>query len=165
MDFNEDVDDGDSDRLFAIKGRVMALDLGEKRIGVAISDPTRTIAQSYGVVQRTSRKADYAEYGRIIAKEQVNLLVVGLPLSLAGDETQKSAWVRDYTAEMAQHIDIPIEFWDEALTTVQAEASLRERGKRGKKARQRVDEVAAAFILQSFLDASVSGLWSDGVME
>ena len=145
----------DFTRDFTLKGRVMALDLGEKRIGVAISDPTRTIAQSYGVVMRSSRKADYAEYGRIIAKEQVNLLVVGLPLSLAGEETQKSTWVRDYTAEMENHIDIPIEFWDEALTTVQAEASLRERGKRGKKAREQVDAVAAAFILQNYLDANV----------
>ncbi len=155
MDLYEFDDGYETNNSFTMKGRVMALDLGEKRIGVAISDPTRTIAQSYGVVLRSSRKADYAEYGRMIAKEQVNLLVVGLPLSLGGDETQKSAWVRDYTAEMKQHIDIPIVFWDEALTTVQAEASLRERGKRGKKARERVDAVAAAFILQSYLDANI----------
>ena len=139
---------------FTIKGRVMALDLGEKRIGVAISDPTRTIAQSYSVVKRTSRKADYAEYGRIITKEQINLLIVGLPLTLAGEESQKSAWVRHYTAEMGEHIDVPIQFWDEALTTVKAADSLRARGKRGKKARERIDAVAAAFILQNYLDAN-----------
>jgi putative Holliday junction resolvase len=61
--------------------------------------------------------------------------------------------VRDYAAELGRHIDVPIEFWDESLTTVEAEASLRARGLRGKKARQRVDAVAAAFILQSYLDA------------
>ena len=142
---------------FTIKGRAMALDLGEKRIGVAISDPTRTIAQSYSVVKRTSRKADYAEYDRIVQKEQIKLLVVGLPLTLAGEESQKSAWVRHYTAEMGEHIDIPIEFWDEALTTVKAADSLRARGKRGKKARERIDAVAAAFILQSYLDAGCRG--------
>ena len=146
-------DDAVDEQRFAIKGRVMALDLGEKRIGVAISDPLRMIAQSYGVVQRTSRKADYAEYGRIIAKEQITLLVVGLPLSLSGEETEKSAWVRHYTTEMGRHINVPIEFWDEALTTVQAAESLRARGKRGQKARERIDAVAAAFILQSYLDA------------
>lgn len=147
------IDDVPEKKTFRIKGRVMALDLGEKRIGVAISDPTQTIAQSYDVILRKSRTEDYAAYGRIVEKEQITLLVVGLPLTLRGKESQKSAWVRDYTGEMAAHLDIPIEFWDEALTTVQAAESLRARGKRGKKARARIDAVAAAFILQSYLDA------------
>ncbi|MCP5097253.1 MAG: Holliday junction resolvase RuvX [Chloroflexi bacterium] len=142
---------------FTIKGRVMALDLGEKRIGVAISDPTRTIAQAYSVVQRTSRKADYAEYGRIIEKEQITLLVVGLPVTLGGNESEKTKWVRHYTAELEQHISIPTAFWDEALTTVQATASLRKMGKKGKKARQKVDAVAATLILQNYLDAHYGG--------
>ena len=133
--------------------RVMALDLGEKRIGVAISDTTRTIASSYGVVKRKSRREDFDRYRQIIDEQEVTLLVVGLPVTLSGEEGRAAAWVRDYAAELGRHIDVPIEFWDESLTTVEAEASLRARGLRGKKARQRVDAVAAAFILQSYLDA------------
>jgi len=136
-----------------IAGRVMALDLGDKRIGVAISDTTRTIASSYGVVKRKSRREDFDRYRHIIDEQEVTLVVVGLPVTLGGEEGRAAAWVRDYAAELGRHIDVPVEFWDESLTTVEAEASLRARGTRGKKARQHVDAVAAAFILQSYLDA------------
>jgi putative Holliday junction resolvase len=138
---------------FSIKGRVMGLDLGGKRIGIAISDPTRTIAQSYGVLKRGSRQLDFERYARIIEEQKITLLVVGLPLMLSGEDSETTRWVRDYTADLRQHIDIPVEFWDESLSTVQAEASLRLLGKRGKKARQQVDAVAATIILQGFLDA------------
>jgi putative holliday junction resolvase len=138
---------------FEIKGRVMALDLGSKRIGVAVCDPTRTIAQSYGVIKRRSRVEDYERYEQIIADEEITLLVVGLPTRIDGSDSNTAVWIRSYIEELSQRIDIPVEFWDESYTTVMAEESLRQRGKRGKKARERVDAVAAAIILQSFLDA------------
>ena len=134
-------------------GRVMALDLGSVRIGVAISDPTRTIAQSYGVVKRKSREEDFARYQQILAEQQVTLLVVGLPTTSEGGDSDTAVWIRNYIAEFSQQCAVPIQFWDESYTTVKAEESLRQRGKRGKKARQQVDAVAAAFILQSYLDA------------
>jgi putative Holliday junction resolvase len=134
-------------------GRVMALDLGSKRTGVAISDPTRTIAQSYGVVQRKSREEDFARYQQILEEQKVALLVVGLPTTAEGEDSETAVWIRDYMAEFSQQCDVPVQFWDESFTTVQAEESLRQRGKRGKKARQQVDAVAAAFILQGYLDA------------
>lgn len=132
-------------------GRIMAIDLGEKRIGMALSDPTRTLAKAYGVLARKSRREDFERFGRIIAEQEVTLVVMGLPLTLGGEEGQRAAWVRDYTAELQQHLPVPIVFWDESLTTKDAEASLRARGQRGKKLKQRVDAVAAAFILESFL--------------
>lgn len=135
------------------KGKVMALDLGEKRIGIALSDSLQIVASGYEVWTRKSRREDFAHYAAIIAKQEITLLVVGLPIPFSGVEGPRAAWVRDYTAELQQHLPIPVLFWDEALTSKQAEASLRERGQRGKKARERVDAVAAAFILQSFLDA------------
>ena len=138
---------------FTIKGRVMALDLGEKRIGVAISDELRLIAKSYAVIKRKSRREDFARYQTIIAEQNITLLVIGLPITLGGTDSQKTTWVRDYADDLRGHITIPITFWDESLTTVEAEASLRERGVRGKKAKERVDAVAAAFILQNYLDA------------
>jgi putative Holliday junction resolvase len=138
---------------FTIKGRVMALDLGEKRIGVAVSDELRLVAKSYAVVKRQSRREDFARYQQIIAEQKITLLVIGLPITLGGEEGEKAAWVRDYADDLRGLITIPITFWDESLTTVEAEASLRERGIRGKKAKDRVDAVAAAFILQNYLDA------------
>lgn len=131
----------------------MALDLGEKRIGVAISDDSRTIARAYAVLSRKSRREDFQRYANIIDDQKAILLVMGLPVPLSGVEGQRAAWVRDYTAELAQYIDIPIEYWDESFSTKQAEASLRARGKRGKKVKERLDAVAAAFILQGYLDA------------
>jgi putative Holliday junction resolvase len=135
------------------QGRVMALDLGEKRIGVAVSDETRLLARSYGVVRRKSRRQDFAAYARIIEEQQVGLLVVGLPLMLDGSEGEKARWVRDYAAELERSLEIPLVLWDEALSTVEAEASLRARGVKGKKKRAQVDAVAAAFILQSYLES------------
>lgn len=131
----------------------MALDLGERRIGVAVSDPLRMIAKSHSVIKRKSRREDFARYANVIADQEITLLVVGLPVPLSGVEGEKAAWVRHYTADLQTHITIPTVFWNEALTTKQAEASLRARGKRGKKAQERIDAVAAAFILQSYLDA------------
>ncbi len=131
----------------------MALDLGSARVGVAVSDETRLIAQSYGVIKRKSRAEDFARYGRIIAEEKITLLVIGLPTKADGSDSDTAVWIRDYAADLQRQIDVPITFWDESYSTVKAEKSLRQRGKRGKKARQRVDAVAAAFILQSYLDA------------
>ena len=133
-------------------GKIMAIDLGEKRIGIALSDESRTIAKAHTILSRRSRKEDFRRYAEIIADQQVTLLVMGLPIPLSGIEGQRAAWVRDYTADLARHIDIPIEFWDESFSTKQAEASLRMRGQRGKKIKQRIDAVAAAFILQDYLD-------------
>ena len=134
-------------------GRVMALDLGEKRIGIAISDPTRIIASPHSVLNRKSRADDFAHYARLIDEQQIALLVVGLPITLGGEEGQRAAWVRDYSADLGRHINIPIAFWDESLTTVAATAALHAQGRRGRKVKERVDAVAASLILQSYLDA------------
>mgnify|MGYP001283702435 FL=1 len=134
-------------------GRVMALDLGEKRIGIALSDPTRTIAAAHSVLSRRSRQEDFAHYDQLIAANGVTLLVVGLPMTLGGQEGQRAAWVRDYAAELAARLAVPVALWDESLSTVEAEAALRAQGRRGRKLRQRVDAVAATIILQSYLDA------------
>lgn len=131
----------------------MALDVGSKRIGIAISDATRTIAGSYSVIQRKSRQEDFARYRRIISDEEVTLLIVGLPTRSDGSDSTIAAWIRDYTTAFGRTTAVPIEFWDESFTSMQAEESLALRGKRGKKAKERVDAVAAAFILQSYLDA------------
>lgn len=134
-------------------GPVAALDLGEKRIGVALSDSTRTIASPHSVVRRASRAEDFGRFAALIETHRVSLIVIGLPITLDGQEGQRAAWVRDYAGDLGLHIDIPIEFWDESLTTVAATDALHTQGRRGRKLRDRVDAVAAALILQSYLDA------------
>jgi putative Holliday junction resolvase len=139
-------------------GRALALDLGEKRIGVALSDETRTVARSLTVFRRSSRESDFQEVAKLIEAHDVTLVVVGLPVLLSGREGQKAAWVRDYAAELAKrlsanHADVEVAFWDESLSTVEAEANLRARGKSRKYRRQNIDAVAAAYILQSYLNA------------
>lgn len=133
--------------------KILALDLGDKRIGVAASDETCTIARSLAVLNRASRLADFEKISQIVDEQGVNLLVVGLPIESDGTEGARAAWTRDYTAALSAHLGLPAEFWDESFTTVEAEDSLRARGIHGRKRRQRVDVVAAAFILQNYLDA------------
>lgn len=132
----------------------MSLDLGEKRIGIAISDPARIIASPHMVLNRKSRADDFARYAQLIRDQDVSLIVIGLPITLAGHEGQRSAWVRDYAEALGRDVDTPIVFWDESLTTVAAIEALQAQGRRGKKLKDRVDAVAAALILQSYLDAN-----------
>lgn len=137
----------------AYPGRVLALDLGEKRIGIALSDATRLIGSAHSMLERRSRAEDFVHLAEMAAANHVTLVVLGLPITLAGHEGDRAAWVRDYGAELAQHLDIPVTYWDESLTTKQAEATLRAAGKGRKQMKAQVDAVAAALILQSYLDA------------
>jgi putative Holliday junction resolvase len=137
-----------------LKGRVMAIDLGEKRIGLAISDPLRLVAQGHSVIKRKSRREDFARYQQVIAEQDITLVVMGLPVPLSGIEGDKAAWVRDYSADLQTHLTVPVILWDEALSTKRAEASLRAQGRKLKKIKERVDAVAAAFILQDYLEAN-----------
>ncbi|MBP8000929.1 MAG: Holliday junction resolvase RuvX [Chloroflexi bacterium] len=135
-----------------LPGPVLAIDLGEKRIGLAVSDSGRMIARSYGVIERKSRREDFARFQAIISEQKVTLVVMGLPLHLDGSDSATTTWVRDYTAALAQNISVPVTLWDERYSSQAATASLTERGVRAKKQKGRVDAVAAAFILQSYLD-------------
>lgn len=135
-------------------GRIMAIDLGEKRIGIALSDPTRLLASSHTVLERTSRRDDFARYQAIIEEYGVTLVLMGLPLSLDGSDSAMTSWVRDYSAECATVISTPLQLWDETFTTRQAHNSMKARGTTHyKKRKERIDAVAAAFLLQDYLDA------------
>lgn len=137
--------------------RIMALDLGEKRIGVALSDETHLIASSHAVVARTSRASDFAQIAEIVTRENVGFVIVGLPVQLDGDEGAIAAWVRDYSADLAKHLQLPYLLWDESFTTQRASQSMRARGTRARDQREWIDAVAAAFLLQDYLDARRAG--------
>lgn len=136
-----------------VKRRLLALDLGEKRIGIALSDELHLIARSHAVIERSSRKADFEQIGAIAREYGVGRLIVGLPIHLDGSEGPLTAWVRDYTADLAKTLNLPYTFWDESFTSQQASNSMRARGVRAKEQKGWLDAVAAAFILQDYLDA------------
>ncbi|MBN1248871.1 MAG: Holliday junction resolvase RuvX [Anaerolineae bacterium] len=131
--------------------RYLALDLGDRRIGVALSDALGMIARPLEVFDRSSRQADFSHISDLIEAYGADALVAGLPLNMDGTEGRQAAWVRDYTAALASEISVPITLWDERLTTEEAKGIMRAQGKAPSK--DWVDAVAAAVILQSYLDA------------
>jgi putative Holliday junction resolvase len=136
--------------------RILALDLGERRVGVAVSDPTGTLARPATTIDRASRQADFEAVCQLVQKYAVERVVVGLPLTLDGVEGPQARWVKRYSNALEQVLDVPIEFWDERYSTSSAAEILRDQGRRGREARRELDAVAAAVILQSYLDAQIS---------
>jgi len=132
---------------------MMALDVGEVRMGVAISDPLHLIAQPFGFLAAGNRKKCLEEVARIVLERKVGRIVVGHPTSMQGRRTQSTEKAEDFAQALRKRLpDVPVELWDERLTTVEALSVLREGNVKGKKQRQKVDQVAAALILQSYLD-------------
>ena len=132
----------------------MGLDVGERRIGVALADELGLIASPLTTVTR--KLGDLAELRDLARARGVNVVVVGLPTGLSGREGPQAATVRAFADELEAAVgpDIEVDFWDERLTTAVAERMLREGGRRGKgKGKAEVDAVAAAVILQGYLDA------------
>ena len=133
--------------------RVLALDVGDKRIGVAISDPSQVLARSLKVIQRGSRQEDFAAVARLVEEYEVEKVVVGYPLSLGGKAHAQAEKVERYATGLAESLTVPMLLWDERFSTVTAERLMREVGLRGKKRREGIDAVAAAVILQDYLDS------------
>ncbi|MGI9596386.1 MAG: Holliday junction resolvase RuvX [Acidimicrobiales bacterium] len=135
-------------------GRVLGLDLGQRRIGVAVCDAGRTVATPYGTVHRVGdRPAEHRSILDIVAETEVGLVVFGLPLSLDGSVGPAAKAVLSEVRALRRSLSMAVETHDERLTTVTAEDYLAERGIRGGKRREVVDQVAAAIILQSWIDA------------
>jgi putative Holliday junction resolvase len=133
--------------------RVLALDLGSKRIGVAVSDLTGTIASPLTVLQRSkSRRHDHDVIAKLVSDEEAQLVVVGLPINLAGEEGPAARAARAEARALGTVVGVPIEVFDERLSTVTANRALAEGNVRGPARRQVVDKVAAAVFLQAFLD-------------
>lgn len=133
--------------------RVLALDVGERRIGVALSDPTQTLARSLLVLYRRSDREALERVAALVREQSVERVVVGYPLSLGGDVGPQAERVKRFARALAQVLEVPVEMWDERYSTVDAERILREQGVGGRKRRRRIDATAAAVILQSYLDA------------
>jgi putative pre-16S rRNA nuclease len=133
--------------------RVLALDVGSKRIGVAVSDPLGITAQGLPTIQRQNKRRDLEALGRLLAEYQVREVVVGLPLRLSGVEGSQAEKMRRFAEDLSSHLSVTVHLWDERWTSTQANRLLREAelsiAKRGKA----VDRMAAVLILQSWLEA------------
>jgi putative holliday junction resolvase len=134
-------------------GRVLGLDLGSRRIGVAISDDSRRVASALSMVPRaTSRSEDHIELASLVARTGAKLVVVGLPLSLSGGRGPAATVVMAEVGELRLALDVPVEVCDERYTTVIARQALAAGGRRPTARRALVDKTAAATILQTWLD-------------
>jgi putative Holliday junction resolvase len=135
------------------KPRILALDLGKKRIGLAVSDPLGISAQGLPNIQRTNKRADLAELGRLAAEREVELILLGNPINMRGTEGRQSAWVREFAGDIEKRLGLPVKFWDERLTSVEAGRVLRESGISIEKRAAAVDRLSAVILLQSYLDS------------
>jgi putative Holliday junction resolvase len=129
-----------------------ALDVGDARIGVAVSDDLGVSVRGIGVVRRKGGLHDLTAIARVIAPHGVSKIIVGLPLNMDGTEGRQAARVRAFGGLLREHLGLPIDFWDERLTTFEAEGHLRSRGVKASQRRKLVDQVAAEVILRSYLD-------------
>jgi putative holliday junction resolvase len=134
--------------------RALGLDLGTKRIGVAVSDRSGTIASPLTVVHRGRRRADdHRRIAELVAEEEAELVVVGMPLHLSGASGPSARSAATEAEQLATVVGVPVTTHDERFTTVTAERALREASVRGADRRAVVDKVAAAVMLQAWLDS------------
>ena len=132
--------------------RILALDVGERRIGVALSDPSGILASPLTVLQRTGLSKDIGEILRLASEGEVEGILVGIPLSLDGVARGQAIRVQQFCEALSLESDIPIMTQDERFSTVEAERRLRESGASAQKRKAMVDASAAAVLLQSYLD-------------
>ncbi|HKQ98405.1 MAG TPA: Holliday junction resolvase RuvX [Candidatus Polarisedimenticolia bacterium] len=137
--------------------RILALDYGERRIGVALSDPLRLTAQALVTLTRRSKADDLEALKEMVRTHGVVRIVVGLPLAMNGTRTPMSRRAEEFAAAVGRVTGLPVETWDERLSTAQATRALLEGDVRRARRREVVDQVAAVLILQSYLDAGRAG--------
>lgn len=132
--------------------RLLGLDVGTKTVGLALSDVTRSIATSYETIKRTKFTADAKAIAAIVAKEGVGGLVIGMPFNLDGSEGPRAQSTRAFARNLSAHVDLPMTFWDERLSTAAVERHLIEADASRKRRAEVIDRMAAAYILQGALD-------------
>ncbi len=140
-----------------VPGRIAGIDFGTVRIGIAITDPDRTLASPLENYTRQGTEQDARRFRRLVAEEDVVLLVVGLPVHLDGRESQKSIEARQFGAWLAEVTGVPVEFFDERFTSSEAEGFLLEAKMTSKRRKKRMDMVAAQIMLSAYLESHGAG--------
>ena len=133
--------------------KIMGLDFGTKRIGVAMSDEMFLMAHSVNYIARKDPGRDFETINHLVRENSICEIVVGLPLNMNGTYSQKTKEAVEFADDLAKAVSIPVKTWDERLTSVQAERALLEADMSRGKRRQLSDKLAAQFILQSYLDS------------
>jgi putative holliday junction resolvase len=133
------------------RGRVLALDVGKKRIGLAISDELGITAQGIETLQRTRIRADLEKLKDLAREWNVRSLLVGKPLHMSGSESRQGEYTREFAERLGRYLQLPVIFLDERLTSVEADRLMRESGASLEKRKNAVDRLAAVLLLESYL--------------
>ena len=136
-----------------MQSRILALDLGKKRIGLAISDPLGITAQGLPNLVRVNKRTDLAALEQLVREREVGLILMGNPINMRGDEGRQSGWVREFAQALEERTGLPVKLWDERLTSVEAGRVLRSSGISIEKRAAAVDRLSAVILLQSYLDS------------
>jgi len=132
--------------------RILAIDPGTVRLGLALSDPSGTIAQPLSVLARRSEPEDLKALTELVERHEVGMIVIGLPRLMDGRLDAAAHQAQAFGTQVARATGRPVAYWDERLTSVAAERYLIEQGKRRNKRRQEIDRMAATLLLQGYLD-------------
>lgn len=133
--------------------RLMGVDLGSKTIGLAVSDAGRRVASSVVTLKRVKLAANAGEIDKIMKEREAGGLIIGFPLNMDGSEGPRAQATRDWTLALVERIERPVAFWDERMSTMAVERMMLEADLTRKRRAERIDQAAAAYILQSALDA------------
>ena len=133
--------------------RILALDLGKRRIGLALSDELGITAQGIDTLHRTRLREDLVKLGQLIRENNVSLILMGNPVHMSGQEGRQSDYSRDFAKRLQESAGVDVKLWDERLTTVEAQRVLRESGISLQKRNQAVDRLSAVILLESYLDS------------
>lgn len=133
--------------------RLMALDVGDRRIGVALSDPHQIVARGVQVLKRTSLAGDIAAIKSLVQEYGAEQIVVGHPLHLDGRVGEQARRAEEFAARLEREVEVPVVLWDEAFSTERARQAMIQAGTRRKERQERLDAAAAAVILQDYLDS------------
>lgn len=133
--------------------RILALDLGKRRIGLAISDELGITAQGLETLERTKIREDIDRLQQLIAEKNVSLILMGNPLHMSGAESRQAEYTREFAGRLQARTGVEVKYWDERLTTVAAQRVLKESGISIQKRAQAVDRLAAVILLESYLDS------------
>lgn len=147
------------------RGRLLGVDYGTVRVGLAISDPDRLLASPLATYPRQGPEADARYFRELAAAERAVGLVVGLPVHMSGQEGQKAAEARAFGNWLAGLTGLPVVFWDERFTSAEAERLLLDAKLTKKRRKERLDRVAAQILLQSYLDAGCPAEQAPGAID
>jgi putative holliday junction resolvase len=138
-----------------LHSRILALDVGKKRIGLAVSDELGVTAQGLETFERTRIRDDLNKLKQLASDLRVKLLLVGKPLHMSGSESRQSGYTREFADRLSEHAGLRVVYWDERLTSLEAERMLKQAGANLEQRKKAVDRLAAVLLLENYL-ASVS---------